>query len=117
MQINSKIEAGLRAGNGDGAFAALGLGTVQGTDHRETADGYRGVILDLGRYRVAICRDGLQWLYQRRRPGAAGGGTAWDTLGYCVTRAALIRLSRSHSGAEAPEIAALPARFKREGGQ
>ena len=60
-----------------------------------------------------ICRDGLQWLYQRRRPGHAGVGTAWDTLGYCVTREALVRLHRSHTGSDAPEIATLPERFKR----
>ena len=83
----------------------------RGTSHRETAETYRGELFRLGRYRIAVCRDGIQWLYQRKRPGFAGVGPAWDTLGYCVTREVLIRLHRSHTGAEAPEIAALPERF------
>ena len=84
------------------------------TDHRESTDGYRGVILTLGEYRVAVCRDGLQWLFQRRRPGFAGVGAAWDTLGFCTSRNALNCLHRSHMGVEAPALLDLPERFKRE---
>ncbi len=84
-------------------------------DHRETAEAYRGEVLRLGRFRVAVCRDEMQWLFQRRRPGYAGGGAAWDTLGYFVTRAALARLHRAHTGTDATEIAALPERFERGG--
>lgn len=90
-------------------------GAVVGkSDHRETAENDRGELFRWGGYRVAVCREGLQWLYQRRRPGFASGGTAWDTLGYFVTRDAMMRLHRSHIGSDAPEIAALPVRFKRE---
>lgn len=117
MKISNKFEVGQKAGNGEGMSAGQMQRACPGNDHRETADGYRGVLLDLGRYRVAVCRDGIQWLYQRRRPGAAGGGTAWDTLGHCRARETLIRLHRSYSGSEAPEMATLPERFKREGGQ
>ena len=87
-----------------------------GADHRETADGYAGELFRSGRYRVAVCRDGLQWLFQRQRLAHAPVGTAWDTLGYCVTREALMRLHRAHTGTDAPELAALPERFKRKGG-
>ncbi len=83
----------------------------RGTDHRESADRYRGEFFRFGRYRVAACRDGIQWLYQRQRPGFPAVGAAWDTLGYCKTRAALMRLHRSHTGADAVEIGALPERI------
>ena len=52
-------------------------------DHRETAETYVGELFRLGRYRVAVCRDGMQWLFQRQRPAKAAGGAAWDTVGYC----------------------------------
>jgi len=54
----------------------------QHLDHRETSDAYRGVVLLFDRFRIAECRDGSQWLFQRKRPGFPGGGAAWDTLGY-----------------------------------
>lgn len=114
MNIDEQLQVSRKAGNREG----LPDGQVMpGTDHRETANGYRGVILDLGRYRIAICRDGLQWLYQRRRPGFADARKAWDTLGHCVTRKALIRLRRSHMGADAPALLNLPERFKPEGAE
>jgi hypothetical protein len=59
---------------------------VQKTGHRETADDYRGEVWRDGRFRICECRDGIQWLFQRQRPGFPGGGAAWDTLGYCATR-------------------------------
>ena len=82
-------------------------------DHRETADAYRGVLFIEGNYRVAECREGLQWLFQRKRPRKSNGGAAWDTLAYCTTRKALIRLHRAHAGEDAAEIAALPEYFER----
>jgi hypothetical protein len=81
--------------------------------HRETADAYAGELFRLGRYRVAVCRDGIQWLFQRQRPAKSGGGAAWDTLGYCATRKGLMRLHRAHIGPDAPEIAALPEQIER----
>lgn len=112
MNIDKRTQVSRKAGNGEGVSEAQ---AVPGTDHRETANGYRGVIFDLGQYRVAVCREGLQWLFQRRRPGFADARKAWDTLGHCVTRNALIRLWRSHMGAEAPALLTLPERFKPEG--
>lgn len=83
-------------------------------DHRETAETYRGEIFREGRYRVAECRDGIQWLFQRQRPGFPAGGAAWDTLGYCTTREALIRLHRAQSGGAASAFASFPATFQRK---
>ena len=85
------------------------------TDHRETADAYRGQVWREGRYRIAECRDGIQWLFQRQRPGFPGGGAKWDTLGYCVNRNGLMRLHRAHIGGEAAAIAAFPETFGRRG--
>lgn len=82
-------------------------------DHRETADAYVGKLFRLERYRVVVCRDGIQWLFQRQRLAKLGGGAAWDTLGYCVTRKGLMRLHRAHIGPDAPEIAALPEQIER----
>ena len=111
MNIDERTQVSRKAGNGEGLPDAQAM---PGTDTRETAAGYRGVILNLGRYRVAACRDGLHWLFQRRRPGFTGVGPAWDTLGFCTSRNALIRLQRSHMGAEAPALLDLPERFKPE---
>ena len=86
---------------------------LQTTDHRETADDYRGVVWRKGRHRIAECRDGIQRLFQRQRPGFPGVGAAWDTLGYCTTRNGLVRLHRAHIGGEAAAIAAFPETFRR----
>jgi len=85
----------------------------RGNDPRESAETYNGELFRLGRYRVAVCCDGLQWLYQRRRPTITAGGVAWNTLGYCTNKISLMRLHRSHSGAEAQAISDLPYYFKR----
>lgn len=114
MNIYEPTQVSRKAGTEEGL---PDVQAMPGTDRRETANGYRGVILDLGRYRIAVCRDGLQWLYQRRRPGFAGVGAAWDTLGYCTTQKAVIRLHRSHMGADAPALLDLPERFKPEGAE
>lgn len=92
---------------------------VQSADrsHRESSDDYGGEIHRLGTWRVAICRDGLQYLLQRRRPGYAGVGTAWDSMSYCVTLAALLRLWRRDTGDAGTCLEILPGRaplFDRE---
>ena len=84
-------------------------------DHRESSDAYRGELVRSGRFRVAVCRDGRQWLYQRRRPGKAGVAASWDTLGYFQTRDPMIRLHRSLCGSGVDFLAALPETIAREG--
>ena len=81
--------------------------------HRETDEHYRGEVFRHENYRVAECRDGLQWLFQRQRPRFPAGGAAWDTLGYCATKTGLRRLHRLYIGGAAPEIDALPECFPR----
>lgn len=82
-----------------------------GHDTRETSETYRGELFRLGRFRVAACRDERQWLYQRKRGTISPGGVAWDTLGYCVSKKALMRLHRSHNCFEAQAISELPCQF------
>ena len=79
-------------------------------DHRETEDNYRGEIFRRGEYRVILCKDGIQWIVQRRRKGAAA---RWLALGYCTTRAALARLWSTYYGEDAAEISALPETVRR----
>lgn len=83
------------------------------TDHREEADRYRGELFRHGNLRVAVCRDGIQWLLQRRRGVKTVGGAAWRTIAYCVTRKALTRLYQAQSGAVAPELADFPETVSR----
>jgi hypothetical protein len=53
--------------------------------HRERHEGYPTVARLSDTVRVIECKDGLQWILQRR------SGDQWKGLAYCRTRAALIR--------------------------
>ncbi|WP_299644678.1 hypothetical protein, partial [uncultured Ruegeria sp.] len=88
-------------------------GPLSQTDHRETAENYRGELFRHGVYRVAVCRDVIQWLFQRQRPQFPAGGAAWDTLGYCVSKSGLTQLVRAHIGRDMPELDKLPEHFQR----
>lgn len=79
----------------------------------KTAETYSGEIFRHGIYRVAVCRDSIQWLFQRQRPQFPAGGAAWDTLGYCVSKSGLIRLVRAHISFDIPELNGLPEHFPR----
>lgn len=88
-------------------------GSLSRTDHRETAENYQGELFRHGIYRVAICRDGIQWLFQRQRPQFPAGGAAWDTLGYCGSKPGLTRLVRAHIGCDISELDGFPEHFQR----
>lgn len=113
MTINKLQKVSLEAGNKEGLPDAK---PRPRTDHHESADDYCGVIHDLGCYRIAVCKDDLQWLFQRRRPRFKGVGTAWDSLSFITTRTALIRVQREYMGYDAPVLLTLPELFK-SGGQ
>ena len=83
------------------------------TDHLEEADNYRGELFRHGTYRVAECRDGIQWLLQRQSGARTVGGARWRSLAYCTTRSALTRLYQAHSGSVAPELAEFPETINR----
>ena len=77
----------------------------------ETDESYRNVLATSEDHRIAICRHGIQWLFQRRRPLHAGAGGRWDNIGYCLTRAGLMRLQRSENAQLEEFIEALPEKF------
>jgi len=72
----------------------------------ETSNNYDRVIHREGGYRVALCKDGLQYLLQRQREST----DAWDTKSFCATRGALERLWGKLTGSPAPlEVTSLPS--------
>jgi hypothetical protein len=89
--------------------------TVPQQNSRERSDSYRGEVLRSGDWRVAVCRDGLQWLLQHRRERAKEDATAaWDSVAFCTTRAALVRLWRAHTGQDGADLlGVLPERIAR----
>jgi len=82
--------------------------------HRENSASYRRAIITHGRFRVAICRNGLQWLFQKCTRNEPCARARWKTVGYFVTREALIALQHRSTGANWPELTSLPERFPRE---
>jgi hypothetical protein len=115
MKITERKQVSGNAGIGEvvpDADMTVSIIRAVGNDSRETSEAYRGELFRIGCHHVAVCRDAVQWLYQRQRPSFASGGTAWTTLGYCVTRNVLRRLHHFHTGTDAPEISALPERCK-----
>lgn len=68
-------------------------------DHRETSDRYHGELFRDGDYRVVVCRDGIQWLFQKRAgPEKYGAGARWVSIGYFTTRQALTRAWTGKTG-------------------
>ena len=60
-------------------------------EQQEGSDHYSGVIFlaEGGRLRVAVCRDGRQWLIQRRAPLDHPSRHPWVSVSFCMTRAGL----------------------------
>jgi hypothetical protein len=88
---------------------------VSKIQHRESADDYRAVVAILNdRWRIIECRDGIQWILQRRA-GERHGRPRWDGRSYCRTKEALIRVCRDYAGefdpAAAAVLASLPERI------
>lgn len=64
-------------------------------NHREAADDYRGELARLNDgFRVIVCKDGLQWIIQRR-DGWTAGAPRWTGFRYHLTRDALIAACRA----------------------
>ena len=83
------------------------------SDHRESAENYRRELCRHGDFRVAECRDGIQWFLQRRRGRISAGGAAWDSFAYCATQKALSRLYQKHTGVTSEVIDFLPSHISR----
>lgn len=75
--------------------------------HRERDDAYRNVVAQLApRWRVIICRDGIQWILQRKE---ASHGGPWRGVSYNTNRDGLLRACWSlealpSNGLEALEV-------------
>lgn len=87
-------------------------------DRREGAEVYVGELFrettPAGIYRVVLCRDGMQWVMQRRSRGAGSpAGGRWKAEAYVTRRDSLERLWRAATGTVAEEIRALPDRIQR----
>lgn len=64
----------------------------------ETADFYRHEVARLNSsWRVVVCKDGLQWILQRR-DGQRAGETRWTGIRYFRTRRALLKAVRAMCG-------------------
>jgi hypothetical protein len=76
----------------------------------ESDDNYPNNIRLNDRWRIINCRDGLQWILQRRHGPGRPAGARWAGRSYCRTSAALIGCCRAYSGAIDPAaMAALEA--------
>ncbi len=68
------------------------------TSHKERDDDYDRVVTKINdRWRVIICRDGIQWILQKR-DGQRNGKPRWAGASYSTTRYALIRETFRKSG-------------------
>lgn len=64
--------------------------TPANTSHRERDDNYAVVIVQLApRWRVIVCRDGIQWILQRRSVLPPNTGT-WSGKSYSTTKDGLM---------------------------
>ena len=83
-----------------------GVAVTEPPSHRERDDGYKGVVAQLApRWRVIICKDGIQWILQRKE---ASHGGPWRGVSYHTSRDGLLRACGSlkalpSSGLEAVE--------------
>ena len=89
---------------------------IAGVSDRERDPNYRAVVAILsGSWRVIACRDGLQWIIQRR-DGESAGQARWTGVHYCTTRNALIRLCRALEPLSDPgalhDLCHLPRHFR-----
>lgn len=76
-------------------------------DTREAAENYRGEVFRLGDWRVALCRNDLQWILQRRTRNGRPDAGRWEAVGFCLTRAALVRLWQGATGDSGEDLAQL----------
>ena len=75
--------------------------------HQETASTYLGFIVQLNeQWRVVVCKDGIQWILQRRDAQRAGR-VRWTGASYHCGRKSLLRVSRTLCGRIAPAAMAV----------
>jgi hypothetical protein len=66
-----------------------GVAVTELPSHRERDDGYKGVVAQLTtRWRVIVCKDGMQWIAQQKESSHGG---PWRGVSYYTNREGLIR--------------------------
>ena len=67
-----------------------GVAVTEPPSHRERDDGYKGVVAQLApRWRVIICKDGIQWIVQQKESSHGG---PWRGVSYHTNRDGLLRV-------------------------
>ena len=75
--------------------------------HRERDDGYKSVVAQLTtRWRVIVCKDGMQWIVQQKE---ASNGGPWRGMGYHTNRDGLLRACGSLEALDSSGLEALEA--------
>ena len=68
---------------------STGVAVTAPPSHRERDDAYRNVVAQLApRWRVIVCKDGIQWILQRKE---ASHGGPWRGMSYHTNREGLSR--------------------------
>jgi hypothetical protein len=71
--------------------------------HRETDDFYFRVIARLNdRFRLIRCKDGIQWIIQKR-DGSRNGRPRWTGCSYCTSLETVQRLALKHCNLVEPQ--------------
>ena len=84
-----------------------GVAVTEPQKHRERDDGYKGVVAQLApRWRVIACRDGIQWILQRKE---ASHGGPWRGVSYYTSRDGLLRACGSLKALPSSGLEALEA--------
>ena len=91
-----------------------GGSSPQPPSHRERDDSYAKVIAQLGpRWRIIACKDGLQWILQKKEASHAG---PWRGVSYHTCRSSLIctcgSLNLLSAASEEQLFDALPSSFR-----
>ena len=94
---------------------AFGVPNIDQAGKRERDDDYARVVCALNdRWRVVVCKHGIQLVLQKSK-AEGGHGRAWRGKGYFLTRGALIaacaRLCRPCDTAALARLQALPEYF------
>ena len=84
-----------------------GVAVTAPPSHRERDDAYRNVVAQLApRWRVIVCKDGIQWILQRKE---ASHGGPWRGVSYHTNRDGLLRACGSLEEASCGALEALEA--------
>ena len=85
----------------------MGVDVTAPPSHRERDDHYKGVVAQLApRWRVIVCKDGIQWILQRKE---ASHGGPWRGVSYDTNRDGLLRACGSLEMASSSASEALEA--------